>query len=258
MSDLAGRTALVTAASSGLGLATARRLAAGGARVFISGRDKERLRVAAEEVGAAGAMAADFNDPARTDELVEAARAELGHVDILVSNTGGPRAGAFLDLTAEDWDAAYRALLDSAVRLTRGVLPDMVERGFGRLVYLTSCGVVQPLPRLHLSNVMRSAVEGLARSLVTEVGPHGVTTHVLAPGHVDTDRRRQLTAQRAQARGVPTEEVNAQELSTVAVGRFGTAEDVAELVAFISSERAGYITGQTHRIDGGFTFAIPI
>jgi 3-oxoacyl-[acyl-carrier protein] reductase len=258
VSSLEGRTALVTAASSGLGHATARRLVAEGAQVFGSGYEEDLVPRAAQEIGAAGHAVSDFSDPASTEALADAALETLGHVDILVSNTGGPPPSAFLDLGDEDWDRAYRLVLDSAVRLTRRVLPGMVERHWGRLVYFTSSGVVQPLPGMHLSNVMRSAVQGLARSLVTEVGPHGVTTHVLAPGHIDTERRRRMTEHRAKQRGVPTEQVDQAELATVAVGRFGTAEDMAELVAFLSTDKAGYLTGQTHRVDGGFTYAIPI
>jgi 3-oxoacyl-[acyl-carrier protein] reductase len=111
---------------------------------------------------------------------------------------------------------------------------------------------------MHLSNVMRTAVEALAQSLVTEVGPHGVTTHVLCPGHVDTERRRTMTEQRARGRGLPVEEVNARELATVAVGRFGTPDDLAALISFLATDQTNYLTGQTHRVDGGFTYANPI
>jgi len=258
MSALAGRTAVVTAASRGLGHATASALAAQGARVFIGARDPERLAKAAADTGAVGHAVVDLAQADSTEGFADAALAELGTVDILVMNTGGPPPGAFVDLTAEDWDRNYRLVLDSAIRMTRRVLPGMIERGFGRLIYFTSSGVIIPLPGMHLSNVLRAGVQALAQSLVTEVGPHGITTHVIAPAHIDTDRRRELTRRRAESRGVPEAEVAAQELATVAVGRFGTGEDVGELVAFLSSSKAAYLTGQTHRLDGGFTYAIPI
>lgn len=258
MGELAGRTAVVTAASSGLGHATAAALAAAGARVFIGGRDADRVAKAAVDTGAAGSAVADFGDPASTDAFADAALADLGRVDILVMNTGGPPPGAFVDLTPEAWDHTYRLVLDSAVRMTRRVLPGMMEGGFGRLIYFTSVGVIRPLPGMHLSNVMRSGVQALAQSLATEVAPHGITTHVIAPAHVDTERRRALTRKRAEARGVPEAEVEAQELATVAVGRFGQVEDIAGLVTFLSSTKADYLTGQTHRLDGGFSYAIPI
>lgn len=258
MNGLEGRTALVSAASSGLGYATARRLAQDGARVFIGGFEEELVPRAAQEVGAVGFATADFSVPQSTEAFADAALAQLGRVDILVANTGGPPPGAFLDISQDAWERSYRMILDAAIRLTRRTLPGMIEGGFGRLIYFTSCGVIRPLPGLHMSNVMRTGVQALAQSLVTEVGPHGVTTHVLAPAHIDTTRRQQLTEKRAQARGVPTEQVNAEELATVAAGRFGSAEDVAALVAFLSTPQADYLTGQTHRVDGGFTYAIPI
>lgn len=258
MSSLEGRTALVTAASSGLGYATARKLAQEGARVFIGGFEEDLVPRAAQEVGAVGSQVVDFTKPESTEAFADAALAALGRVDILVVNTGGPRPGAFLELTDEDWERAYRMILDTAVRLTRRVLPGMVDGGFGRLIYFTSSGVIRPLPGLHMSNVMRTGVQALAESLVTEVGPRGVTTHVLAPGHIDTARMRDLTAKRAQARGVAVDEVAAQELATVAAGRFGSADDMAELVAFLSTTKADFLTGQTHRVDGGFTYANPI
>lgn len=256
--SLEGRTALVTAASSGLGLATARKLADEGARVFISGFEEDLVPAAAQECGAVGHAVSDFSDPRSTEALADAALDALGRVDILACNTGGPRPSAFVDLTDDDWERAYRMILDVAIRLTRRTLPGMMEGGFGRLIYFTSCGVIRPLPSLHLSNVMRTGVQALAESLVTEVGPHGVTTHVLAPAHIDTDRRRQLTEKRAAARGVPMEQVDAEELATVAAGRFGAATDMSELVAFLCTSKADYLTGQTHRVDGGFTYAIPI
>lgn len=258
MSSLEGRTALVTAASSGLGYATARKLAEEGARVFIGGVEEDLVPRAAREVGAVGHQVVDFSKPQSTEAFIDAALDELVRVDILVVNTGGPPPGTFVDISQEDWERAYRMILDAAIRLTRRTLPGMIDGGFGRLVYFTSCGVIRPLPGLHMSNVMRTGVQALAQSLVGEVGPHGVTTHVLAPAHIDTARRRQLTEKRAQARGVPTEQVDAEELATVAAGRFGTAQDMAELVAFLSTSKANYLTGQTHRVDGGFTYAIPI
>lgn len=258
MSALAGRTAVVTAASNGLGLATASALAARGARVFLGARDPERLAKAAADIGAAGHAVVDLADTDSTEGFADAALTGLGRVDILVTNTGGPPPGAFLDLSASDWDHAYRLVLDSAVRMTRRVLPGMIAGGFGRLIYITSSGVIRPLPGLHLSNVLRSGVQALAQSLVTEVGPHGITTHVIAPAHIDTARRRELTRKRAEARGVPEADVAAQELATVAVGRFGSGQDIGDLVVFLAGEGAAYLTGQTHQLDGGFSYAIPI
>ncbi|GAB3158511.1 SDR family oxidoreductase [Amycolatopsis stemonae] len=248
-----GRRALVTAGSSGLGTAIATSLRADGAEVFITGTGPHTGEVA-RKIGAAGWAIADFTRPGAAAAAVSAARETLGDIDILVSNTGGTRAAKATELSTEDWDLAYRLLLDSAISLTGAVLPGMCEAGWGRLIYVTSVGVVKPLPLLHLSNVMRAGVAGLARSLAAEVAPRGVTTHVIAPAHIDTPRRRSLAAARAAAAGVPTEELERRQLaSELPVGRWGHPEEIGELVAHLCSEYSGFQTGQTHVVDGGMT-----
>jgi 3-oxoacyl-[acyl-carrier protein] reductase len=254
---LAGRRALVPAASSGIGHAVAERLASAGADVFITGVDEERLAAAAESTGAAGYVAADFTQPDQPEATAQAALDALGGIDILMYNTGGPPAGPFATLDDDKWAAAYGLILKSAVGLTRSVLPGMSERGWGRLIYLTSSGVVRPMPGLHLSNVMRAGVAALAASLAPEVAPAGVTTHVIAPAHIDTARRRHLAARRADAMGVAVADIDKRDLSNVPVGRFGTPEDIAGLVAFLASDEAGYMTGLVHAVDGGFTQVTP-
>jgi 3-oxoacyl-[acyl-carrier protein] reductase len=248
---LAGRHALVTAASSGIGRAVASQLRARGAEVFITGTST-RTAEAAREIGAAGYAIADFTQPAAGAEAVSAALAALGAVDILVANTGGPKPSAFADLGAEDWTAAYHLILGSALALTRAALPGMVEAGWGRIVYLTStAGLVRPLPGLHLSNVMRAGVAALAQSIVTEIGPHGITANVVAPGPTDTPRRRQIMEFQARAAGVGIAEFERRELAGIPIRRFGRADEVASLVAFLCSEEVGSITGAIHIIDGG-------
>lgn len=256
--SLSGRTALVTAASSGIGKGVAERLAAEGASVFVGGYEEDLVAAVGEQIGAAGHGRVDFASVDDTEAFIAAARAALGRIDILVVNTGGPPAGQFQQLTMDDWERSYRLILDSAIRLTRAALPGMQESGYGRLIYLTSSSVVRSLPLLHLSNVMRAGVDALAHSLVEEVGPYGITTHVLAPAHIDTARRRQMTEHRAKAKGISVDELNEIELATVPVGRWGRAEDLAALVAFLCSAEAGYLTGQTHRVDGGFTHVTPL
>jgi 3-oxoacyl-[acyl-carrier protein] reductase len=250
---LKGKTALVTAASSGIGLGVARRFREEGASVFISGYEPDLTAQAAEEVGAVGYAVADFRRPEEVEAVGRAALEALGHVDILFYNTGGPKPGRFLELTPEDWEEAYRLILDSAIRLTRTVLPGMVERAYGRLLYSTSSGVVMPLPLLHLSNVMRAGVAALALSLAPEVGPFGITTHVLAPAHIVTARHLSMQRYRAEKEGLSPEAYRLRELRTIPVGRFGRVEDVAALAAFLASEEGGYLTGQVHPVDGGYT-----
>ncbi|WP_290057911.1 SDR family oxidoreductase, partial [Amycolatopsis solani] len=197
---------------------------------------------------------ADSPRPGAAAAAVDAARETLGDIDILVSNTGGTRAAKATELSTQDWEQAYRLVLDSAISLTSAVLPAMCAAGWGRLIYVTSVGVVKPLPLLHLSNVMRAGVAGLARSLAAEVAPHGVTTHVIAPAHIDTPRRRSLAAARAAAAGVPAEELERRQLANeLPVGRWGHPEEIGELVAHLCSEHSGFQTGQTHVVDGGMT-----
>jgi 3-oxoacyl-[acyl-carrier protein] reductase len=250
---LEGRRALVTAGSSGIGRAVATEFRARGAEVFITGTS-ERTAEVATEIGAVGFATADFTVASHAGVAVRAAEAALGRVDILVANTGGPKPSPFADLCDEDWAAAYRLILGSAVALARGVLPGMVRAGWGRLVFLTStAGVVRPLPGLHLSNVMRAGVAALAQSIASEVGPRGITTNVIAPGPTDTTRRRQIMEFQAAAAGLPLAQVEERELARVPVGRLGDADEVASLAAFLCSDDAGFITGAVHVIDGGLT-----
>lgn len=252
---LAGRRALVTAGSNGIGRATAATLRSHAAEVFITGTS-ERTAETAGAIGAAGHAIADFTDPAAAEEAARAAIAVLGGVDILVANTGGPKPSAFSALADDDWLGAYHLILGSAIALTRAVLPGMADRGWGRVIYLTStAGVVKPLSGLHLSNVMRAGVAGLSASLVAEYGPSGITFNVIAPGPIDTDRRRQITGFLAERRGVDVATLMEQELGEIPARRLGRADEVASLVAHLAGEHAGFITGAVHVIDGGMTQA---
>jgi 3-oxoacyl-[acyl-carrier protein] reductase len=250
---LAGRRALVTAASSGIGRATAARLRADGAEVFITGTS-ERTAEVAHELGATGYAIADFTDPTAPAEAAAKAAAAMGGLDILVSNTGGPKPASFNALTDEDWLSAYQLILGSALALTRAALPLMQAAGGGRVIYLTStAGVVKPIPGLHLSNVMRAGVAALAKSLVAEYGPDHITFNVIAPGPIDTDRRRQIMSFQAGQRDLGANAFEAEERSHIPLRRVGSPDEVAALAAYLASDAAGFITGGVHVIDGGLT-----
>jgi 3-oxoacyl-[acyl-carrier protein] reductase len=250
---LAGRRALVTAGSSGIGRATALALRAHGADVFITGTS-ERTAEVANEIDATGHAIADFTQPGQAAGAVAEATDALGGLDILFANTGGPKPADFGSLTDADWLAAYHLILGSAIELTHAALPAMAETGGGRVIYLTSvAGVVRPLAGLHLSNVMRAGVAALAASLVSEYGPRGITFNVIAPGPIDTPRRRQIMSFQAQRRGFDLDTLEADELDGVPVRRFGRADEIGALVVYLASEAAGFVTGRVHVIDGGVT-----
>ncbi|MGY1680582.1 SDR family oxidoreductase [Geodermatophilus sp. SYSU D01176] len=258
---LTGRVALVTAASKGLGRATATRLAAEGARVVVSSRGAEQLaRTAAEIAEETGAQVescpADVSDAADLDRLLRETRERLGGVDVLVNNAGGPRPGGFDALDDAAWQEAFELNLLSTVRLFRGVLPHMRAQGWGRIVTIASSSIRQPIDDLTLSNTFRVGLLGLAKSVALEVAGDGVLVNTLGPGRIATDRVATLDAARAERSGRPVEEVRAQQEAGIPVGRYGTAEEFAKVAAFLASGANTYVTGQHLLVDGGMVRAI--
>jgi 3-oxoacyl-[acyl-carrier protein] reductase len=244
---LKDRRAFVAAASKGLGFACARALADEGARVFISSRSEASIKAAAEKVGAAGWKAADVSRPGEPEAAVEAAARELGGLDILVVNSGGPPPATFQATKLADWDAAHGLLMMGAVRLISAALPLLKASGQGRILIITSITVRQPIPNLVLSNAIRAAVTGLAKTLSAELGPDGITVNCIAPGTILTDRIRQLAA----GDGGDVDAGIRRMGLDVPARRLGTPEELGATCAFLCSKHAGYITGQTIGIDGG-------
>ena len=254
---LRGKVALVAASSKGLGRAVAEELAAEGAHLVICARGKEALEQTADSIRQRSAVkvvdvAADVSDPEDAARVVKVALEEFGQVDILVTNSGGPPTGRFESLTPEMWDAATRLLLKSAVELTRAVLPGMKERRWGRILNVTSIAAKQPIEGLMLSNSLRAAVIGFARTLANEVAPFGVTVNNLLPGYTRTDRVQELARAASGKAGASDTDIVSKWEKEIPMGRLGEPREFAALAAFLASERASYITGSSIAVDGGW------
>ncbi len=254
---LRDRVAIVAASSRGLGRACAMELAREGAKLVICARDCTRLRATAGEIGeATGAevlsMGTDLTDDAQIRHLADEALRRFGRIDILVTNNGGPPAGYYDDFDDDAWLAAHQLTLMSAVRLIRAVLPAMRAQQWGRIINITSVSVKQPIDNLLLSNVYRPGVIGLAKTLSAQLATAGITVNNVAPGYTRTDRVLELAEARAAEQGKAVEEVLADTTASYPMLRMGEPEELAALVAFLASERAGYITGTTIPVDGGY------
>lgn len=252
---LSGRTAVVPGASSGLGLAVARSLAAEGANVVLGGRRGELVRAEAEKLPSAMGVEVDLTDPAATDALVGAAQERFGPVDVLVLNGGGPPPGVAVDFTPDKLAEAVALLVQPHQRLVAAVLAGMRGRGFGRIVAIGSSGVQQPIDRLVASNAARAALAGYLKTLASEVAADGVTVNMVLPGRIATDRVGVLDRANAERSGASEEQVRERAEGTIPVGRYGTPEEFAAVVTFLASAAASYVTGEQVRCDGGLVRA---
>lgn len=254
--SLAGRVALVTGASSGLGLASARALAARGARLAIASRGGDKLEAARASLAGEGAQVAAFaadvaSGPALA-ELVQAVEGQIGPIDVLVANGGGPTAKPALELTEADWEAALPLALLFVPRLCRLVVPGMRQRGWGRIVAINSISARQPIPGLALSNALRPAVLGYLKTLSQEVAADGVTVNAVLPGYTLTERQDDLATDRAARSGLGKEAVIATWTAQIPAGRMARPEEIGAAVGFLCSEEASYVTGQALTVDGGY------
>lgn len=253
---LRGRVGLVAASSAGIGRAIAAALAAEGMKLVVCARREgplEEARVELEGLGArVVAIPADLTEPQGVQKVVTAALESYGGVDVLVTNTGGPPAGPFEAHTPEVWEMAVRQNLFSVLNLVRAILPGMRERGWGRIINVTSIAVKQPSDNLILSNAIRAAVTGFARTLATETAADGITVNNVLPGFTRTGRLTELAAKRAEIQGVEPEDIWASWHREIPMGRVGEPRELASLVAFLASERASYITAQSIAVDGGW------
>jgi 3-oxoacyl-[acyl-carrier protein] reductase len=251
--DLAiqGRRALVTGASRGLGRAIALALAGEGVKVVAVARNLERLHELAAccppGPGSISVRGCDLSEASAIASLADV----LAEVDILVLNTGGPPPGPIADTSDAAWALQFEAMFLSAVRLTRLALGGMRARGFGRIIAVVSSGVAQPIPNLGISNSLRLALVGWAKTLAAEVAADGTTVNCVAPGRIATDRLSELDRGRAVREGIAIEQVEQQSRAAIPVGRYGDPAEFAAVVAFIASARSSYMTGGVIRVDGG-------
>jgi 3-oxoacyl-[acyl-carrier protein] reductase len=252
---LRGKTALVAAASRGLGQAVARALAAEGANVAIFSRDPAAIKEAAQDTSRTGAQVLGLaGDATRAEDLqrvVDETLARFGAVHVLYNNAGGPRPGFFDTLNDQDWQAAFELNLLSAVRLTRLCLPTMRGQKWGRIITGTSSSVKQPIEDLMLSNSIRSATTAWSKTLSDQVAADGITVNTMAPGRILTERLRQIDLAESQRTGASMDDVTRRKLAAIPAGRYGTPEEFGAAAAFLASEQASYITGVTLLVDGG-------
>ncbi len=257
---LRGRLAVVGGGSSGLGRASAEALAADGCNLVLWSRSAERLAPVADEIASAHGVAvswvaADAAEPGAAASVAEAAQ-RIGQVDILVSNAGGPPTVEPTDTDPETWRRVFQLLAATPIELASLLLPSMRERGWGRVVAITSTGVRQPIHELVYSNAGRSALWAWLKTTARAVAADGVTVNAVMPGRIATPRIAELDAGRAEREGLGVEEVRARQLGGIPIGRYGQPAELGALVAFLASERSSYVTGQLIGVDGGLVAGV--
>jgi len=239
------RVAMVAAASKGLGRAIAEALAAEGCRLSVCARSIEAWQ---------DDMVAVPCDVTKAEDLqrwYDATIAKFGQVDILVTNTGGPPAAPFMKLTEEQWATGIDSTLMNVVRLCRMVIPDMQKRKWGRILNLTSFVAKQPVELLTVSSTLRAGLSALTKTLADQVAHDGILVNAILPGHFLTDRQKHLAELRAEQQGITPDEYLAKAVDVIPLGRYGRAEELAKVAAFLCSEGASYVTGSSIIVDGG-------
>lgn len=237
--QLKGKKALVMGSSTGIGRAIAESLIAEGVQVALCARDEDRLQKTVKEIGAQVGFSCDLSRAGNAAQLVKKAMDALGGLDIIVTNTGGPKKGAFLEVTEGQWHEDFQNLWMTVVESLKVALPSMKKQNFGRILMVTSLAAKEPLAGLTTSNGLRAGLAGLAKSVANEVAAHNITLNLLLPGYTATDRLKELNLSDERVKQL------------VPAGRLGEPSELADLATFLASPKAGYITGQSIAIDGG-------
>ena len=255
------RVALVMAGTKGIGRGCADLLVRDGRKVVVCARTAADVEAVVDELNAGGGQAhgvvGDVSDVDDLERIFAEVDAACGRLDVLVANAGGPPAGAFLSLDDDAWRRGFELTLMSAVRAIRLAVPRMRAGGFGRIIVIGSSSVRQPIAGITLSNAFRPALAGLVKNLAVELAGDGITVNMVSPGRIDTDRARSLEAARAHREGRDVEEIRHARETSIPMGRYGTVHEIGALVAFLASEAAAYITGQTPLVDGGLVPTLP-
>src|SRR5258706_6068076 len=257
---LNNKVALVFGAGGGLGGALARTLAREGAKVVAAGLNTEAAQATVKDISAASGRAIaigwDLADLAAIDPNISRIETELGGVDVLINNTGGPSTTPIAGQDKDLWNSSFQSMVLSVIAITDRVLPGMRTRKWGRIITSTSSGVVAPIPNLGISNALRLSLVGWSKTLAREVGRDGVTANIILPGRIATDRIKFLDEAKAKRDGRSTEQVSAESTASIPVGGYGKPEEYADVVAFLASDRASYINGSVIRVDGGLIASI--
>jgi len=250
------KRALVTGASAGLGLATAVALSKEGVKLAINSRSMENLARASSEIKLAGGyepaiVVGSMGETGEAEKIARETNTILGGIDILVVNAGGPPAGMFADINKDTWRSAAELTLHSAIDLTRAVLDGMAAQKWGRIIYITSIAVRQPVNNLIISNTLRAGLTGFAKSLSNQYGKFGITVNTICPGYHATERLKGLADFQSKKQGISTDEVYRQWAESSAVKRIGNPAEFGSVAAFLASNQASFITGAAIPVDGG-------
>jgi len=254
---LTGKRALVLGGSRGLGKGIAEQLTAEGADVAICGRDGAAMQAQAADLAAqtgrtVRGYALDLADVSSVATLIESVRNDFNEIDIVINNGGGPPPRKIADVGTEGWEQQFRPMVVSQLEIANAFLAGMRDRGWGRILVISSSGAVQPIPGLGISNTLRGSLIGWAKTLSTEVAADGVTVNAIMPGRIHTDRVDSIDANASKNQGVPVEDIVKASHATIPAGRYGTAEEFSKVACFLVSDCAGYVTGSAIRVDGGY------